>query len=185
MSSSKASTASSPRRLASQPPPSPATNIFLFLVAFRILNALAVRTFFQPDEFFQSLEPAWQIAFGKDQGAWITWVGWQCCRERHYGVKSLIAFMYGYQQEWHHQLRSSLHPLFFAAVYKAVDLLASTLRLTAATRAELLIAGPKITQAVIAAIGDFYTWKLATRVYGKNSRGAWTTVCGCTMIWLG
>jgi phosphatidylinositol glycan class B len=81
MSSPKASTAFSPRRLASQPPPSPATNIFLFLVAFRILNALSVRTFFQPDEFFQSLEPAWQIAFGKDQGAWITWVGWHRCRE--------------------------------------------------------------------------------------------------------
>ena len=93
--------------------------------------------------------------------------------------------MYGYQQEWHHQLRSSLHPLFFAAVYKAVDFLATTLRLTAATRAELLIAGPKTAQAVIAAIGDFYTWKLATRVYGKDSRGAWTTVWDCTLIWLG
>jgi phosphatidylinositol glycan class B len=49
-------------------------NIALFLVAFRILNALALRTFFQPDEFFQSLEPAWQVAFGQDSGAWITWV---------------------------------------------------------------------------------------------------------------
>jgi hypothetical protein len=74
--------ASSPRRIASQPPPSPATNIFLFLVAFRLLNALAVRTFFQPDEFFQSLEPAWQIAFGKGQGAWVTWVCWYCSSQR-------------------------------------------------------------------------------------------------------
>ena len=49
-------------------------DIFLFLVAFRILNALSVKTFFQPDEYFQSLEPAWQITFGKDSGAWITWV---------------------------------------------------------------------------------------------------------------
>ena len=50
-------------------------DVYLFLVAFRILNALCIRTFFQPDEYFQSLEPAWQIAFGKDSGAWITWVG--------------------------------------------------------------------------------------------------------------
>lgn len=50
------------------------SNVFLFLVAFRILNAVCVRTFFQPDEFFQSLEPAWQTVFGKDSGAWITWV---------------------------------------------------------------------------------------------------------------
>lgn len=51
-----------------------AQDIFLFLVAFRILNALSIKTFFQPDEFFQSLEPAWEIAFGVDSGAWITWV---------------------------------------------------------------------------------------------------------------
>jgi Alg9-like mannosyltransferase family len=48
-------------------------DIFLFLVAFRILNGLTVRTFFQPDEYFQSLEPAWQMAFGNESGAWITW----------------------------------------------------------------------------------------------------------------
>ena len=50
-------------------------NVLLFLIAFRILNALSIKTFFQPDEYFQSLEPAWQIAFGPDSGAWITWVG--------------------------------------------------------------------------------------------------------------
>ena len=49
-------------------------DVLLFLVAFRILNALSIRTFFQPDEYFQSLEPAWQMAFGADSGAWITWV---------------------------------------------------------------------------------------------------------------
>ncbi|KAJ5675974.1 GPI mannosyltransferase [Penicillium macrosclerotiorum] len=146
---SSSSASSSVRRAPS--PPSPATSIFLFLVAFRLLNAFAVRTFFQPDEYFQSLEPAWQIAFGKGQGAWVTW-------------------------EWHHQLRSSLHPLFFAAIYKAADLLASALRLSDATRAEILIAGPKTAQAVIAATGDLYTWKLATRVYGSDSRGAWTAL---------
>ncbi len=49
-------------------------DILLFLIAFRILNALSIKTFFQPDEFFQSLEPAWEIAFGTESGAWITWV---------------------------------------------------------------------------------------------------------------
>lgn len=68
--------ANSPRRVSQLH--SPATNVFLFLVAFRVLNAFVVRTFFQPDEFFQSLEPAWQVAFGhgegKETGAWVTWV---------------------------------------------------------------------------------------------------------------
>jgi phosphatidylinositol glycan class B len=55
-------------------PPDASSNILLFLIAFRLVNALTVRTFFQPDEFFQSLEPAWKIAFGESQGPWITWV---------------------------------------------------------------------------------------------------------------
>ena len=59
-----------------------AQDILLFLVAFRILNALTICTFFQPDEYFQSLEPAWQMAFGKDSGAWITWVGVGARRKR-------------------------------------------------------------------------------------------------------
>lgn len=63
------------------PPPRSSTSyrdstlsVFALLLAFRIVNALTLRTFFQPDEFFQSLEPAWQLAFGPHQGAWITWV---------------------------------------------------------------------------------------------------------------
>jgi GPI mannosyltransferase 3 len=51
-----------------------AQKVFLFLVAFRLLNALTVQTFFQPDEYFQALEPGWQWAFGAGNGAWITWV---------------------------------------------------------------------------------------------------------------
>lgn len=61
-------------------------DVFLFLVAFRILNALSIKTFFQPDEFFQSLEPAWQIAFGDHSGVWITWVGFAISME--YGSHS-------------------------------------------------------------------------------------------------
>lgn len=48
--------------------------VFLFLLALRIANALTIQTFFQPDEYFQALEPAWQTAFGLNSGAWITWV---------------------------------------------------------------------------------------------------------------
>ncbi|RKF53298.1 GPI mannosyltransferase 3 [Erysiphe neolycopersici] len=48
-------------------------DIWKFLVIFRCINAYFVQTFFQPDEFYQSLEPAWQMAFGTNSGAWITW----------------------------------------------------------------------------------------------------------------
>ncbi|KAL4955936.1 Alg9-like mannosyltransferase family-domain-containing protein [Aspergillus filifer] len=139
------------RPLSAKVPADASANILLFLIGFRLLNALTVRTFFQPDEFFQSLEPAWKIAFGEDQGPWITW-------------------------EWEHQLRSSLHPLIFAAVYSVADLVARTLALTPASRADLLIAAPGITQAVIAAVGDYYTWKLARYIYGDRSHGSWATL---------
>lgn len=48
--------------------------VLAWLLVLRLINATLVWTFFQPDEFFQSLEPAWAAAFGPDSGAYITWV---------------------------------------------------------------------------------------------------------------
>ena len=79
-------------------------------------------------------------------------------------------------QEWHHRLRSSVHPYLFASVYWIADRAAAVLRLNAATRAELLLASPKILQALFAANMDYYTWRLGERVYGKNSYQAWAAV---------
>jgi hypothetical protein len=50
-------------------------DVLNLLLVFRFINSLCVRTFFQPDEYFQALEPAWSIAFGSNSGAWLTWVG--------------------------------------------------------------------------------------------------------------
>ncbi|KAI4739829.1 hypothetical protein E4T50_09715 [Aureobasidium sp. EXF-12298] len=122
-------------------------NVLYFLLAFRICNALLIRTFFQPDEYFQSLEPAWDIAFGPFSGAWITW-------------------------EWRERLRSSLHPFLFAAIYRTTALFAEYLDLEAATRAELLLAAPKVLQACFAATTDYFIWKLAAKVYGKGSKAS-------------
>lgn len=49
-------------------------DVLVLLLGLRFLNAIAVATFFQPDEYFQALEPAWRLAFGARSGAWITWV---------------------------------------------------------------------------------------------------------------
>ncbi|KAF2662311.1 glycosyltransferase family 22 protein [Lophiostoma macrostomum CBS 122681] len=125
--------------------------VLLLLLAFRIVNALTLHTFFQPDEYFQSLEPAWQLAFGQTSNAWITW-------------------------EWRSQLRSSLHPELFAGVYLAAAKLAAFGGLTLPTQAKLYIAAPKVAQAVAAALLDCYTWKLAGKAYGRKSRTALTTL---------
>jgi hypothetical protein len=56
----------------------PSWILFAVLINIRTLNALLLSTFFQPDEYFQALEPAWALAFGGDSGAWITWVTQSC-----------------------------------------------------------------------------------------------------------
>ncbi|TDZ61676.1 GPI mannosyltransferase 3 [Colletotrichum trifolii] len=121
-------------------------SVFRNLVVIRLLNAWWVLTFFQPDEYFQALEPAWRMAFGEGSGAWITW-------------------------EWQYQLRSSLHPALFAGVYAIADLLARPLPVAA--KSWLLLAAPKAVQAVIAATGDWYTWQLAVKLYGADSSTSW------------
>lgn len=74
-------------------------------------------------------------------------------------------------------MRSSLHPKLFAAVYRVAAHLADTCDLSLPVKAELLLATPKVAQAVSAALLDCYTWKLAEKVYGRGSRTALTTVC--------
>lgn len=63
--------------------------LFTALFLFRIVNALTIRTYFQPDEYWQSLE-----------------------------VANVLVYDYGYLTwEWRYGLRSILHPLLFAGVF--------------------------------------------------------------------
>jgi hypothetical protein len=69
----------------------------LLAVAVRIFIALFTRTFFQPDEYFQALEPAHHIVFGYGQ---LTWE-WLC----------------------EHPVRSILYPALNVPVYWLLKLL--------------------------------------------------------------
>ncbi|KAM3543385.1 hypothetical protein ARSEF1564_003729 [Beauveria bassiana] len=123
---------------------------FTDVLLVRLINALSIATFFQPDEYFQSLEPAWNLAFGSSSGSWLTW-------------------------EWHYQLRSSLHPMLFAIPYFLVDHAARLLEplgFPIALRSSMLIAAPAILQGFIAALGDWYTFKLACNIYGQDTLDA-------------
>ena len=73
-------------------------------------------------------------------------------------------------------MRSSLHPALFATIYRLAAGLAERCALTTSDRANLLLAAPKLTQALFAALLDCYTWKLAEKAYGRASRTAFTTV---------
>jgi phosphatidylinositol glycan class B len=80
-------------------------------------------------------------------------------------------------QEWQHQLRSSLHPAIFAALYYAVDHIMRYLSMYPQFRALILLYLPKVAQGLVAAAGDYYTWKLAEKIYGRGSNASWTAVC--------
>lgn len=58
-------------------------DVLLLAFCIRLTCAFTIATFFQPDEYFQSLEPAWQLVFGNESSAWLTWVG-----SKHALVKS-------------------------------------------------------------------------------------------------
>eukprot|EP01048_Picozoa_sp_COSAG05_P021833 COSAG05_NODE_4146_length_1653_cov_1.480051_1_plen_199_part_00 len=70
--------------------------LLALLWLYRSLNAIAVRTYFNPDEYWQSLEVAHKMAFGRGH---LTW-------------------------EWapDTQLRGYTHPLIFAALYRLLSL---------------------------------------------------------------
>ena len=57
-----------------------------------------------------------------------------------------------------------------------MSFLSNTLRLSPRTHSELMIAAPKVLQALFAAVGDYSTWTLAHRVYGRNSNESWAAV---------
>lgn len=66
-----------------------------YLIVLRCLNAVTINTFFQADEYWQSLEPAHELVFGY---GYLTW-------------------------EWREGLRSFIHPLLFSVVYAVSEML--------------------------------------------------------------
>ncbi|KAL2611148.1 hypothetical protein R1flu_022840 [Riccia fluitans] len=97
----------------------------------RLLNALLVRTYFNPDEHWQSLEVAHRMVFGYGH---LTW-------------------------EWDKGIRSYVHPLIFAALYKV-------LAITGLDTPWLMARAPRLLQALFAAVCDVYLFKLTAQVFG-------------------
>ncbi|KAL9048736.1 MAG: hypothetical protein Q9162_007576 [Coniocarpon cinnabarinum] len=119
-------------------------DIALLIGAVRTLSLLLTWTFFQPDEYYQSLEPGWEMAFGRGSGAWITW-------------------------EWDHQLRSSLHPLLIATVYHLANAINFIFAFPLSMQARVLIWAPRLLHGFATGTHDFYTWRLAEKLFGEQS----------------
>ncbi|KAL5548873.1 hypothetical protein UlMin_004104 [Ulmus minor] len=116
----------------SDPSASPRSVLALCL-AFRLANALLVQTYFNPDEHWQALEVAHRIAFGYGH---LTW-------------------------EWKKGIRSYLHPLVFALLYKVLALLGLD-------TPWFMIKAPRLLQSLFSAVGDLYLYKLSNLLFGDR-----------------
>ncbi|GKV22306.1 hypothetical protein SLEP1_g32188 [Rubroshorea leprosula] len=105
--------------------------VFALCLAFRIVNALFIQTYFNPDEHWQALEVAHRIVFGYGH---LTW-------------------------EWEKGIRSYLHPLLFALLYKVLALLGLD-------TPWFMIKAPRLLQSVFSAVGDLYLYKLSHVLFG-------------------
>lgn len=109
-------------------------SVFVVCLAFRIVNALLIQTYFNPDEHWQTLEVAHRIAFGYGH---LTW-------------------------EWEKGIRSYLHPLIFALLYKFLALLGLDTPL-------FMIKAPRLLQSIFSAVGDLYLYKLSRVLFGNKA----------------
>ncbi|KAF9085481.1 glycosylphosphatidylinositol anchor biosynthesis [Mortierella sp. GBA35] len=88
-----------------------------------------------------------------------------------------ITFGYGYLTwEWLVGLRSVLHPALFVALYKVFALLGLD-------DGSLFIYAPRLLQALFAALGDFYTYRFADRLFENQVTANWTLFLTVASWW--
>ncbi|XP_044463121.1 mannosyltransferase APTG1 [Mangifera indica] len=118
--------------------------VFAVCLALRIVNALLIQTYFNPDEHWQALEVAHRMVFGYGH---LTW-------------------------EWKKGIRSYLHPMLFALLYKILALLHLDTPL-------VMIKAPRLLQSVFSAVGDLYVYKLSHVLFGGHV-AKWALFCQLT-----
>ncbi|XP_057962647.1 mannosyltransferase APTG1 isoform X2 [Malania oleifera] len=107
--------------------------VFALCLVFRLANSLLVQTYFNPDEHWQALEVAHHITFGYGH---LTW-------------------------EWNKGIRSYLHPMLFAVLYKI-------LAIFHLDTPWFMMKAPRLVQSVFSAVGDFYFYKFSVAVFGDQ-----------------
>ncbi|KAG7609223.1 GPI mannosyltransferase [Arabidopsis suecica] len=71
--------------------------------------------------------------------------------------------------EWKRGIRSYLHPMLFAFLYKL-------LQVTGLDTPYIMIKAPRLMQSIFSAIGDLYLYKLSDALYGGNV-ATWSLFC--------
>lgn len=121
-------------------------------LALRIVIALSTRTFFQPDEYFQSLEPAHHIVFGYGQLTW-EWLMPRPIRSVVYPSLNIPIYwllrVTGLDESW---LLVGIHPPHHALAQQ--------------THAQIAL--PRALHGALGAITDIWVGRLAHTVLGER-----------------
>ncbi|XP_034699487.1 GPI mannosyltransferase 3 isoform X1 [Vitis riparia] len=112
---------------------SSSTKTLMVCLTVRMANSLLVQTYFNPDEHWQALEVAHNIAFGYGH---LTW-------------------------EWKKGIRSYLHPMVFASLYKV-------LALCHLDTPWFMSKAPRLLQSMFCAVGDLYLYKLSNVLFDDH-----------------
>ncbi|KAK6942377.1 GPI mannosyltransferase [Dillenia turbinata] len=107
--------------------------VFTVCLVFRLVNSLLVQTYFNPDEHWQGPEVAHRLVFGYGH---LTW-------------------------EWKKGIRSYVHPMPFAFLYKV-------LAIFHLDTPWFMMRTPRLLQSIFAAIGDFYSYKYSDVLFGHH-----------------
>ncbi|ORX34966.1 GPI mannosyltransferase [Kockovaella imperatae] len=133
---------------------------FVLALTVRSISLLLPQTFFQPDEFYQALEPAHHLVFGY---GYLTWEWRDLPGSKSAGISTV-------QSLWNEavvggRMRGWLWPGVFAGLYKV-------LQLTSMDSSELLIIMPRLVGVLVAASTDYATYCLSRKLLGPGSTAA-------------
>ena len=150
--------------------------LFALLVAFRLLNVMLIRSAFDPDEYWQTLEPAYCTVFGDS----LPCNSVHCCQltwewTRRVSIDHSSSWL---QRALNGPVRSYLSVL-------PTDLLYRCLRGLALDESWLIARGPMLLQAItVAAPVDWLTWYTARHIYDDAAIARWA-LFGTLTSWFG
>ncbi|ODN84156.1 hypothetical protein L202_00160 [Cryptococcus amylolentus CBS 6039] len=121
------------------------------------------QTFFQPDEFYQALEPAHQKVFG------YGFLSWEWTDLPRRAVKAAVGLGgQGVMEKWWDEtvvggrMRGWIWPGLFTGAYKI-------LQSVGLDQGVMLTLAPRIVGVVVAGLTDYYTYRLSSKMLGHGS----------------